>query len=375
MKANRAYKFRIYPSGEQKRKLAQNFGCSRFVYNHFLIFQKENYEKGGKYISYNTLSKELPMLKKEYPFLKEADSISIQQELRHLDIAFQRFFKMKESGYPKFKSKKSHFYAYSTVCINGNIRIEGKKISIPKIGLVKIKKHREIPSEYILKSMTVEQTPSGKYFSVLLFEYEKQAVEKKVVSTIGLDYASDGLYVDSNGNSSCYPKFFRKAQNKLIFEERKLSRMRKGSCNWEKQRIKVAKVHEKIKNQRADFLNKQSKMLAEEYDMVGIEDLNMKAISRSLHLGKATMDNGWGIFTNMLSYKLNDRGGYLVKVAKTFSSSQLCSCCNYQNPETKDLRVRKWTCPKCGHVHSRDHNAAINIQKEAMRIMSALQQY
>ena len=219
--------------------------------------------------------------------------------------------------------------------------------------------------------MTVEKTPSGKYFVVLLFEYEKQVIEKKIVSTIGLDYASDGLFVDSNGNSSCYPKFFKKAQDKLIFEERKLSRMKKGSHNFEKQRIKVAKIHEKIANQRLDFLNKQSLMLAKNYDMVGIEDLNMKAISRSLNLGKATMDNGWGMFTNMLKYKLADRGGYLVKVAKTFPSSQLCSCCNYQNPETKDLSVRKWTCPKCGHIHSRDYNAAINIKKEAMRIMSA----
>ena len=370
MKANRAYKFRIYPSFEQKRKLAQNFGCSRFVYNHFLIFQKENYENGGKYISYNTLAKELPMLKNEYPFLKEADSVSLQQELRHLDLAFKRFFKVKESGYPKFKSKKNHFYSYSTICINDNIRTIGKKITIPKIGLVKVKKHREIPNEYILKSMTIEETPSGKYFAVLLFEYEKQVREKRIVSTIGLDYTSDGLYIDSNGNSSSYPKFFRKAQDKLIFEERKLSRMRKGSHNFEKQRIKVAKVHEKIANQRLDFLNKQSLMLAREYDMVGIEDLNMKAISRSLHLGKATMDNGWGIFTNMLKYKLEDRGGQLVKVGKTFPSSQLCSCCGYRNPETKDLSVRKWTCPKCGQIHSRDHNAAINIQKEAMRLLS-----
>ena len=149
MKANRSYKFRIYPSNEQKGKFAQCFGCSRFVFNHFLIIQKENYENGGKYISYNTLAKELPILKNEYPFLKEVDSISLQQELRHLDMAFKRFFKMKESGYPKFKSKKSHFYSYSTICINDNIRVEGNRISIPKIGLVKIKKHRDIPNEYI----------------------------------------------------------------------------------------------------------------------------------------------------------------------------------------------------------------------------------
>ena len=371
MKISRAYKFRIYPSNEQKRKLAQNFGCARFVFNFFLFFQKENYEKGIKYIPYNTLAKELPSLKNEYPFLKEAGSISLQQELRHLDIFFQRFFKLKGSGYPKFKAKKSHFYSYSTICINDNIRIEGKKILVPKIGLVKIKKHREIPHGYILKSMTVEQTPSGKYYSVLLFEYEKQVVEKKVERTIGLDYASNTLYVDSNGNSSSYPKFFKKAQDKLIFEERKLSRMKKGSHNFEKQRIKVAKVHEKIRNQRADFLNKQSLMLAEGYDLVGIEDLNMKGISRSLNLGKATMDNGWGIFTSMLEYKLKDRGGHLVKVGKTFPSSQLCSCCGFKNPKTKDLSVRKWICPKCGKIHNRDHNAAINIKNEAMRLLSA----
>ena len=311
------------------------------------------------------------MLKKQYQFLKAVDSISLQQELRHLDMAFQRFFKMKESCYPKFKSKKNHFYSYSTVCINGNIRIEGKKITIPKVGLVKIMQHRTIPKEYTLKSMTIEQTPSGKYFAILLFKYEKQVVEKMVVNTVGLDYASDGLFVDSNGNCCGYPKFFRKSQDKLAFEERKLSRMKKGSKNFEKQRIKVAKIHEKIANQRADFLNKQSLMLAENYDLVGIEDLNMKAMSGSLKLGKATMDNGWGMFTGMLSYKLSDRGGHLVRVARCFPSSQLCSCCGYQNPEIKDLSVRKWVCPKCGHIHSRDHNAAINIQKEAMRLLSA----
>lgn len=371
MKANRAYKFRIYPNNEQKVKFAQSFGCCRFVFNHFLAFQKENHEKGKKYVSYNTLAKELPVLKKEYPFLKEVDSISLQQELRHLDMAFNRFFKVKESGYPKFKSKKNHFYSYSTICINGNIRIEGKKIIVPKAGAVKIKKHRDIPEEYTLKSMTLEQTPSGKYFAVLLFEYEKQVKEKEVTNTIGLDYASDGLFVDSDGNCCGYPKFFRKAQDKLVFEERKLSRMKKGSCNWEKQRIKVAKVHEKVANQRSDFLSKKSLLLAENYDMVGMEDLNMKAMSGGLKLGKSTMDNGWGMFTSMISYKLADRGGHLVKVGKSFPSSQLCNCCGYQNPETKDLSVRRWTCPKCGHAHNRDHNAAINIQKESMRLLSA----
>ena len=371
MKSHKAYKFRIYPNNQQQIMLAKNFGCCRFVFNYFLFFQKENYENGRKYISYNTLAKKLPLLKKQYPFLKEVDSISLQQELKHLDMAFQRFFKRKDSGYPKFKSKKKHFYSYSSVCINGNIRIEGKKITVPKIGLVKIKQHRDIPDEYILKSMTVEQTPSGKYFAVLLFEYEKQVIEKKVANTIGLDYASDGLFVASDGRCCDYPKFFRKAQDKLAFEERKLSRMQKGSKNFEKQRIRVAKIHEKIANQRLDFLNKQSRRLADGYDMVGIEDLNMKAMSRGLKLGKATMDNGWGMFTSMLSYKLEDRGGHLVKVARTFPSSQLCSYCGYQNPETKDLSVRKWICPKCGHIHDRDHNAAINIQKEAMRLLSA----
>ena len=147
--------------------------------------------------------------------------------------------------------------------------------------------------------------------------------------------------------------------------------MKKGSNNFEKQRIKVAKVHEKIRNQRADFLNKQSLMLAEGYDLVGIENLNMKGISRSLNLGKATMDNGWGMFTKMLKYKLTDRGGQLVKVGKTFPSSQLCSSCGFKNPKIKDLSIRKWICPKCAKIHNRDHNAAINIKNEAMRLMSA----
>ena len=373
MVANRAYKFRIYPNDEQKILFAKTFGCVRMVYNHWLDRKIRQYEENKTNVTYTVCAKEMAAMKKtdEYAFLKEVDSVSLQQSLRHLDAAFQNFFRQPKAGFPKFKSKKRNKNSYSTVCINSNITIENGYLKLPKIGQVRLKQHRSIPKEYKLKSVTVSQTPSGNYYASILFEYENQVREKELQSFLGLDFSMHELYRDSNGNEPAYPGYYRKAEKKLAKEQRKLSRMQKGSKNRDKQRIRVAKLHEKVSNQRKDFLHKQSRQITNACDCVCIEDLDMKAMSQSLNFGKSVMDNGWGMFTAFLKYKLEEQGKRLVKVDRFFASSQICNICGYKNPETKNLAVRAWDCPQCGKHHDRDVNAAINIRNEGMRLVTA----
>lgn len=239
------------------------------------------------------------------------------------------------------------------------------------MGKVKIKQHRKVPDSYILKYVTVKQTPAGKYYVSILFEYEKQVQSKELLSFLGLDYSMHELYKDSNGNEPAYPRYYRSAEKKLAKEQRKLSHMQKGSSNRNKQRIKVAKLHEKVAGQRKDFLHKLSRQISNAYDCICIEGLNMKAMSRSLHFGKSVSDNGWGMFTAFLKYKLEEQGKRLIRVDKFFASSQTCSVCGYKNNATKDLSIREWDCPECGTHHDRDVNAAINIRNEGMRIAFA----
>lgn len=234
-----------------------------------------------------------------------------------------------------------------------------------------MKQHRNIPLDYKLKSVTVSQTPSGKYYASILFEYESQVQQIKPKTFLGLDFSMPELYKDSNGNEPKYPHYYRQAEKRLKREQRKLSLMQKGSKNRDKQRIKVAELHEKVANQRKDFLHKQSRQIANAYDCVCIEDLDMKAMSQALNFGKSVSDNGWGMFVVFLKYKLEDMGKQLIKIDKFYASSQICSVCGYQNPETKNLSVRIWDCPQCGTHHDRDVNAAINIKNEGMRLVTA----
>ena len=314
--ANRAYKFRIYPNDEQKILFAKTFGCVRMVYNHWLDRKIQQYEENKTNVTYTICAKEMAVMKKteEYGFLKEVDSIALQQSLRHLDAAFQNFFKQPKTGFPRFKSKKRNKNSYSTVCINGNITISNGYLKLPKIGRVRLKQHRIIPEEYRLKSVTVSQTSSGKYYASILFEYEDQVQEKEMQKFLGLDFSMHELYRDSNGKEPAYPRYYRNAEKKLAREQRKLSKMQKGSNNRNKQRLKVAKLHEKVSNQRKDFLHKRSRQITNAYDCVCIEDLDMKAMSRLLNLGKSVSDNGWGMFTTFLRYKLEEQGKKLVRV-------------------------------------------------------------
>ena len=253
--------------------------------------------------------------------------------------------------------------------VNNNIRLEGGRIRLPKLGAVKIRRHREVPEDWSLKSVTVKRVPSGKYYVSILFEYENQIGEREIDRVLGLDFSMPELYVTSEGEHCGYPKYFRQAEQKLARAQRRLSKMQKGSANYLKQKVKVAKIHEKIANQRKDFLHKRSLEIAEEYDAVCIEDLDMQGMSKALHFGKSVHDDGWGMFTRMLEYKLADRGGKLVKIDRWYPSSQMCSGCGHIVPEVKDLGVRVWFCDWCLEYHDRDGNAAANILGEGRRLL------
>lgn len=363
---NKAYKFRIYPNQEQQILFAKTFGCVRFIYNRMLSDKIKYYEETKQKLN-NTPAQ----YKKEFEWLKEVDSLALANAQMNLQTAYNNFFRSPKVGFPKFKSKKSNRKSYTTNCVNGNISIENGQIKLPKIGLVKLKQHRMIPSSYRLKSVTVSQTPSGKYYASILFEYENQVQDKELYHFLGLDFSMHELYKDSDGNEPAYPRYYRQAEKRLKREQCKLSHMQKGSKNRDKQRRKVAILHEKVANQRKDFLHKQSKRIANSYDCVCIEDLDMKAMSQALHFGKSVSDNGWGMFVTFLQYKLEEMGKKLVKVDKFFASSQTCHVCGYKNIKTKNLSVRVWDCPECGTHHGRDVNAAINIKNEGMRIVNA----
>ena len=243
---NRAFEFRIYPSRAQRQMLAKTFGCVRLVYNHYLDKKKQLWQDSRTSMSYVACAKDLTQLKKEKEFLKEVDSIALQQSLRHLDTAYANFFSRKDSGYPKFKSRKRGRQVYSTVNVNHNIRLENGKIRLPKLGDVKIRQHREIPEGWHLKSVTVKRVPSGKYYVSILFEYESQVEERDIDEVLGLDFSMAELFVTSEGEHCGYPKYFRQAEQRLARAQRKLSKMQKGSSNYEKQKVKVAKIHEKV---------------------------------------------------------------------------------------------------------------------------------
>ena len=377
---NKAFKFRLYPNKKQVEKLNNFFGCNRFVYNYFLEKKISLYNREKTSLTYTKMANMLALLKKEeqYSFLGDVDSVSLQQSLRHLDTAFSNFFAHKEIGFPKYKTKKSHHYSYSSVVINNNIKILDNKIQLPKIGLMKMVKHRHIPCNYVIKSITVEKDPDDRYFVSVLFEYDNQVLQVEPHSFIGLDYSIHNLFVDSEGNVSNYPRYLKQSEDKLVRESRKLSLMKKGSNNFNKQRLKVARLHSHISNQRKDYLHKESRRIVDSFDCVIIEYLAIQKMSgeekiKHLHLAKSISDNGWNLFTNMLTYKLKEQGKMLIKVDKYFPSSQKCSFCGDINKVVKDFSIRKWTCPSCGHTHNRDINAAINIREEGKRLL--LNQY
>ena len=362
--AYKSYKFRLYPNKEQEIMFAKTFGCVRFIYNKMLADKIAHYKETGKKLN-NTPAQ----YKNEFEWLKEIDSIALCNAQINLQTAYNNFFKNKKFGFPKFKSKKRNKDSYTTNNQKDNIRIIDGKIKLPKVGLVKIKQHRIIPNNQIIKSVTITRTPSKKYYVSILAEYEQiiSDIELSKDKAIGLDYASHSFYVDSQGKEADYPKFYRQSQDKLAKEQRKLSLMKYGSKNYWKQKCRVARISEHISNQRKDWIHKISTNLANKYDIICIEDIDMKNMAKLLKLGKSTSDNSFGFFRDVLSYKLANRGKRLVKIDKWFPSSKMCRYCGYVN-HSLTLKERTWTCT-CGVKLNRDENAAINIMNEGLRLL------
>lgn len=363
--ANKAYKFRIYPNSEQRTLFAKTFGCVRFIYNKMLADKIQYYKETKKKLN-NTPAQ----YKKEFPWLKEVDSLALANAQMNLQKAYNNFFRNSKVGFPKFKSRHKTRASYTTNNQKGTVAIEEGRLKLPKVGYVKMKQHRVIPEDYQIKAVTISQNSGGDYYASILFAYENQVQKQPMHKFLGLDFSMSELYKDSEGREPECPGYYRKAEKRLKREQRRLSKMQKGSKNRGKQRIRVAKMHEKVAEQRRDFLHKQSRKIADTYDCVCIEDLDMKAMSQSLNFGRSVSDNGWGMFINFLKYKLEEQGKRLVKVGRFFASSQLCNVCGYKNTETKNLRIREWICPECGMYHDRDINAAINIRNEGMRLVN-----
>ncbi len=313
--------------------------------------------------------------KAEFPWLKEVDSLALANAQLNLNKAYNNFWNnRKHFGKPHFKSRKTGHSSYSTNNQKGSVRVEGKMVKLPKIGWVKICLHRPLMENSTIKTVTISRTSSGKFYISILVEYENQIFPIIPKNFLGLDFAMHGLYVASDEDNADYPNFLRKAERKLAKAQRRLSKRQEGSRNRDKQRIRVAILHEKIANQRRDFLHKKARYLANKYDAIGIEDISVKTMAKrkkggKFSFGKSVADNGWNKFVNILEYKLAWQGKQLVKIDKWYPSSQLCHICGYKNSKTRDLSVREWDCPKCGSHHNRDKNAAINIREEA-RLMS-----
>lgn len=364
MKQNRAYKFRLYPDKEQEIMFAKTFGCVRFIYNRMLSDKIEYYKETKQKLN-NTPAQ----YKQEFPWLKEVDSLALANAQIQLQAAYNNFFKKKDVGFPKFRSKKRYKDRYTTNNQHGSISIIGNKIKLPKVGLVKAKIHRQIPCNQIIKSATISRNSSGKYYISMLVEYnyEQPIIELDKTKALGLDYSSPHFYVDSQGIEANYPRFYRNAEDRLAKEQRKLSHMKLGSNNYKKQKIIIAKLHEHIANQRKDFLHKLSRELSDNWDIICVEDINLRGMAGSLHLGKSTNDNGFGMFRTFLDYKLAEQGKILVKIDRWFPSSKMCHCCGTIN-QNLTLGDREWDC-ECGAHLLRDVNAAINIREAGLNML------
>ena len=373
---NRAIKYRAYPTTEQSVMFAKTFGCCRKVYNLMLSDKIESYKSTGKFVTVTPAK-----YKKDYPYLREVDSLALANKQMDLQEAFRNCFsksRKKNNGFPKFKSAKHTRKSYTTNNQKGTVAITNNSIRLPKIGHVKAIIHRKPDDNWSIKSATVSQESDGKFYISVLFEIA-DTINTYVADTtnaIGLDYASDGLYVDNNGNVGTNHKYYRESHDKLAKAQRRLSRMQGArkheikSKNYIKQLRKLNKIHRHISNQRLDNLHQISTKIANLYDVVCVESLNMKLMSnKGFGNGKATLDNGYGMFLSMLEYKLSERNKYLVKVDKWFPSSQICHCCGEIHPEMKNLTIRTMKCD-CGLTISRDQNAAINILREGLRILN-----
>ena len=372
----KGFKYRIYPNKEQVIQIEKTFGCCRFVYNQLLAKKIDLYKNEQKSMSKTDCNNYCNrILKKEYEWLKEVDKFALTNSIYNLDEAYKNFFRRikqgnEKVGFPKFKSKKNHYYSYKTNFTNNNIKVDfdNNKVQLPKLKWVKCKLHRKFTGKILF--VTISKTPSNKYFISFNVECEYDIIPVQNNNAVGIDLGIKDLLITSDGEVINNEKLTYKYEKKLAKLQRQFAKKKKGSNNWNKQRIKIARLHEKITNIRKDNLHKISHTLVKENQFIFSEDLNIKGMVKNHNLAKSIHDCSWYELTRQLEYKAEWNKRIYKKVNRYYPSSQLCSKCGYQNVNTKNLNVREWTCPICGTNHDRDKNASINILKEGLKILN-----